>query len=196
MDAIYRSISIANTPTTHIATKVGKDMTQHSYTTEKKVDGVVIGVVAAPNSSREPLVAYSGNQSELPVVAKSTVLIDSTAIGREVALLFEGGDITRPIIMGLIQNEMLEEVDLDADKQSEPKALSVEIGLPNTEANKQELTSDGERIVLQAKKEIVLKCGKSSITMTRAGKVIIRGTYISTRSSGANRIKGGSVQIN
>ena len=49
---------------------------------------------------------------------------------------------------------------------------------------------------LHARKEIVLKCGKSSITMTRAGKVIIRGTYISTKSSGANRIKGGSVQIN
>ncbi|MEW5071937.1 hypothetical protein AB1P14_09365, partial [Pseudomonas aeruginosa] len=38
--------------------------------------------------------------------------------------------------------------------------------------------------------------GKASITLTRAGKVIIRGAYLSSRSTGVNRIKGGSVQIN
>ena len=52
------------------------------------------------------------------------------------------------------------------------------------------------RLTLAAEKEIVLTCGKSSITLTRAGKVLIRGAYISSRSSGAHRIKGGSVQIN
>ena len=30
----------------------------------------------------------------------------------------------------------------------------------------------------------------------RAGKVLIRGAYLLSRSSGVNRIKGGSVQIN
>ena len=49
---------------------------------------------------------------------------------------------------------------------------------------------------ITAEKEIVLKCGKASITLTKAGKVIIRGTYLLNRSSGVNRIKGGSVQIN
>jgi hypothetical protein len=41
-----------------------------------------------------------------------------------------------------------------------------------------------------------LRCGKSSITLTRAGKVLIEGEYISSRSSGVNRIKGGSIQLN
>ena len=41
-----------------------------------------------------------------------------------------------------------------------------------------------------------LRCGKASITLTRAGKVLIRGAYLLSRSSGVNRIKGGSVQIN
>ena len=58
------------------------------------------------------------------------------------------------------------------------------------------VTLDGQRMVLTAKEEIVLRCGKASITLTRAGKVIIRGAYVLSRSSGANRIKGGSVQIN
>ncbi|MEO2036899.1 MAG: hypothetical protein ABGZ35_32895, partial [Planctomycetaceae bacterium] len=55
---------------------------------------------------------------------------------------------------------------------------------------------DGERLVLTADKEITLRCGKASLTLTRAGKVLIRGAYLLSRSSGANRIKGGSVQIN
>lgn len=55
---------------------------------------------------------------------------------------------------------------------------------------------DGERLEFSAEREIVLRCGKASITLTRAGKVIIHGAYLSSRSTGVNRIKGGSVQIN
>jgi hypothetical protein len=42
----------------------------------------------------------------------------------------------------------------------------------------------------------VLRCGKASITLTSAGKVLIRGTYVLSRSSGVNKIKGGSIQLN
>ena len=51
-------------------------------------------------------------------------------------------------------------------------------------------------LTFTANKQIVLKCGKASITLTRAGKVLIRGAYLSSRSSGVNRIKGGSIQLN
>jgi len=50
--------------------------------------------------------------------------------------------------------------------------------------------------VLKAKQEIVLECGRASITLTSAGKVLIRGAYLSSRSSGVHRIKGASVEIN
>lgn len=52
-----------------------------------------------------------------------------------------------------------------------------------------------ERVV-SAAKQLTLRCGKSSITLTAAGKIIIRGKYIVSRSSGVHRIKSGSVQIN
>jgi hypothetical protein len=42
----------------------------------------------------------------------------------------------------------------------------------------------------------VLRCGKTSITRTKAGKVVIEGTYLSNKSTRANRIKGGSIQLN
>lgn len=53
-----------------------------------------------------------------------------------------------------------------------------------------------ERLELVAEREIVLRCGQASITLTRAGKIILRGTYVLSRSSGVNKIKGGSIQIN
>lgn len=55
---------------------------------------------------------------------------------------------------------------------------------------------DGERFVVQARRQLVLRCGKASITLTQAGKILLDGTYVVSRSSGANRIKGASVQLN
>jgi hypothetical protein len=55
---------------------------------------------------------------------------------------------------------------------------------------------DGKRIVIDGKDEIVLRCGHASITLRRNGRVVIRGTYVESRSKGTNRIKGGSVLIN
>ena len=52
------------------------------------------------------------------------------------------------------------------------------------------------RLELTAEREIVLRCGKASITLTRAGKILLRGAYIFSRSTGVNKIKGGSVQLN
>jgi hypothetical protein len=53
-----------------------------------------------------------------------------------------------------------------------------------------------ERLELVAEQEIVLRCGEASITLTKAGKIVLRGAYVLSRSSGVNKIKGGSVQIN
>ena len=55
---------------------------------------------------------------------------------------------------------------------------------------------DGRRVEFEAADEIVLLCGQASITLRRNGRIVIRGTYVETRSKGVNRIKGGSVQIN
>jgi uncharacterized protein (DUF2345 family) len=59
-----------------------------------------------------------------------------------------------------------------------------------------EVDADGERLIVTAKDRLVLRCGKASITLTKEGKVLVEGTYLSSRSSGVNRIKGGSVQLN
>ena len=62
--------------------------------------------------------------------------------------------------------------------------------------NVDDITLDGQRIVLEGKEEVVIKCGEASITLTKAGKILIRGHYLLNRASGVNRIMGGSVQVN
>jgi uncharacterized protein (DUF2345 family) len=56
--------------------------------------------------------------------------------------------------------------------------------------------ADDERVTIEAGREIVLRCGDAAITLTRAGKVIIKGSYVVSRSTGYNKIKGAAVDIN
>ena len=51
-------------------------------------------------------------------------------------------------------------------------------------------------MVLEGKREIVLKCGEASITLRSDGRMMLRGAYVETYAKGVNRIKGGSVKIN
>ncbi len=142
--------------------------------TVERYDGVVIGILLGFHEDGAPLVAFPGNPQETALKARATTKLQDTDMGREVALLFEGGDPRLPLVIGVVQHP-----EHRADTQA---PLGADL--------------DGERILLRAQKEIVLKCGKSSITLTRAGKILIRGAYLLSRSSGVNRIKGGSVQTN
>ena len=51
-----------------------------------------------------------------------------------------------------------------------------------------------KKLVFCAAEEITLRCGKSSITLTKSGKVVIRGVYVSSLLSDVNKIKSSSVQ--
>ena len=135
-----------------------------------KIDGVVVATLAGFDEGGAPRITFSGNPLKRPVSARSTVALALTDVGKDLAVSFEQADPGRPIIFG---------------KLWQPEAPpTVQAGV------------DNERLVLSAKQEIVLQCGEASITLTKAGKVLLRGNYLLSRSSGVNRIKGGSVQIN
>ena len=137
----------------------------------------VVGTLAGISENGIPLVDFAANPGRSPVPARATIAVTIADIGRDAVLLFEAGDPARPILLAF----------LAAPKPELPEAV---------EDRPADVKLDGEQLTFSAKNEIVLRCGKSSITLTRAGKVIIRGAYLLSRSSGANRIKGGSVQIN
>jgi hypothetical protein len=123
-----------------------------------------------------PLVLYGGQPGARALAARSLVDLHGAHVGRKVALMFEGADPERPLIMGVLREGE------GWPLENRPGQIEIDV--------------DGERMIVSAKAQIVLRCGKASITLTKAGKVLIRGEYVESRSSGVNRIRGGSVQIN
>lgn len=139
--------------------------------------GVVIGeLIGMTNEGRTPLILYPGQPGTAALAARTIVDLHGAYIGREVVLMFEGADPSRPIIMGVLQ---------------EGEGM-----VPDQQPGQVEVDVDGVRMIVGAKEQLVLRCGKASITLTKAGKVLIKGSYLLSRSSGVNRIKGGSVQLN
>lgn len=158
----------------------------HHVDFSRQMEGVRTGRVTGIEDGL-PLVDYPGNTMG-PLAARFAGSLDPEVLRRaadedaDVLLAFEKNDPAFPVILDVLQArinepEQKEEISFTSD------------ALP-------ELTIDGKKITFEAQDEIVLRCGKASITLTRAGKVIIRGAYVLNRSTGVNRIKGGSVQIN
>ncbi len=143
---------------------------------------VCVGMLIGLSDADGALVEYRGNPADHPLPARSTTVLGPGEIGRDVVLTFEEGDPTRPIILGVIRPPG----PVDVSREGVTPSTTATLGV----------TTDGDRLILTAEREVELRCGKASITLTRTGKVLIRGAYLLSRSSGVNLIKGGSVQIN
>jgi hypothetical protein len=98
---------------------------------------------------------------------------------------------TKKRVVAATEPEASNVIALPTAKNKVAEAISVEEPLGDLD-----LLVDGRRVVVEATREIVLRCGKASITLTRAGKIILRGTHVVSRSSGANRVQGSQVKIN
>lgn len=142
----------------------------------ERIEGIILGTFVALRDLYEPLVIYPRQPGTAALLARTTIDLGPEHVGREVVLAFEDGDPQRPIVTGLVRKPT------SWPAAERPRSVEIE--------------ADDRRLVASAKEQIILKCGKASITLTAAGKVLIQGAYVSHRSSGVMRIKGGSVQIN
>lgn len=79
-------------------------------------------------------------------------------------------------IIGLVSETLSAQVD----EEDEPDVVHLDV------------TS----LVLEARKDLVLRCGDSQLTMKADGRIVLRGTDVVSRSSGPSRIRGASVRIN
>jgi len=138
---------------------------------------VVVGeLIAMKDHGRTPLVLYPGQKGSAAVPARSIVDLQGSQIGKHVLLLFESNENTDPIVIGVLREGN------GPPRREQPAPVDVQ--------------ADGDRMILSARKQLVLRCGRASITLTEEGKILIQGAYLSSRSSGVHRIKGGYVQIN
>lgn len=134
----------------------------------------VIGVIVGFTQARAPIVAHPDTHEQL--VGYSTVPLSDEDIGRKVLIVLARVEKCVPVIVGIIQQP--------ANVRNAADGL------------KAEGTASALRLDFTAEKEITFTCGASSLTLTRAGKIILRGAFILSQASGVHRIQGGSVQIN
>jgi len=129
--------------------------------------GVTIGEILGADGDGGPLVAGPRGESR----AAEAVWMERTpdwaaCAGLRCVLGRLDGDPARPVILGL----------LDAPP-------------PATGEEAQVLKLSGER-------EVILQCGEAKISLRADGRVVIQGGYVLSRSTGVNKVKGASVQIN
>lgn len=156
---------------------------------------MVVGRLAQGSTPEAPQVEFD-EHGGAPIEARTAVALDTALVERAVAtrrgvlLQFERGKLDRPIIVGLLQEpaSLLTELLTGTAKTPGPQQPA--------RRQKAEAKVDGKRVVLEAEREIELRCGDASITLSSDGKIIVKGAYVETYSRGVNRIKGGAVKIN
>lgn len=135
--------------------------------------GCITGRLAGFSEAGWPLVDFDGNPVtggavEARNACPELARRDGAPIGAELLLQFVQGDPTRPVVVGVMQ----------------PPAPAWQAQL------------DDEVLQLRATRRIELSCGASSIVLGADGKVVIKGAHLLSRSSGPNKIRGASVEIN
>lgn len=171
----------------HLLTATPPDATPPSSTSPGRGEGpdvatrpiplpsVILGeLLALADDGSTPLVMHPAHPGALR--ARSTIDLHGAHIGRQVVLVFEHGDPLRPIVTGVLRDAA--------------------VAVPESAPGQVEIDADGRCMQVSAREQLVLRCGKASITLTKAGKVLIDGSYVLSRSTGVNRLKGGSVQVN
>mgnify|MGYP000020567762 CR=1 FL=1 len=131
--------------------------TQKSASAPPATFPAVLTATLTELSEAGPVVTLQSNEQR---VARTTVPLTAESVGQSVVLVFENGDASLPIIMGVVAGQPLLPVLLEKSTPLVNEDTTAKV--------------DGERVILEGKKEIVLKCGKASITLTRAGKVLIQ----------------------
>lgn len=139
--------------------------------------GIVIGTCESIGQDGAPLVTYPGGPPA-PVPAASLVPFTAADAKRAIALSFPAGPHGTPLVLGFLWHP--DHSTMPAESTGDPI----------------EVIADGKALHIEAQESITLRCGKASMTLTADGQILMRGAYISSHSTGMQRIKGASVKLN
>lgn len=79
------------------------------------------------------------------------------------------------------------------DDRAQPIIVALMDAPPSTAGP---LTVQDGAVRLDGEKELVLECGKAKVALRADGRIEIRGGYLLSRSTGPNKIRGATVDIN
>ncbi len=157
------------------------------------VPGLVMGVLHGFDSDSEALVRFEGSAEPVPVLARTLVQLTQDDIGKMLALQFERGDISRPVILGLLAHSARPAMDA-ANTTNPANAANMTMMLASGTAL--QVSAHGEEVVLSASRKLTLRCGRASLTLDVDGNIEVRGQDVLSRAGGQNRIKGSSISLN
>ena len=145
-----------------------------------------VGTLIEVDGTGRPVVDFPGNVNG-PLIARTLVQLplqneDPAKHPQFVLLIFENSDPRFPIIAGFVHETLY----LNND----------EVLFPFHSSDPKELIVDKKRILFNAYEEVVIRCGKCSINLHKNGKVVMKGTQITSRASQSNKIRGATVNIN
>lgn len=145
----------------------------------------LLGTLVGLQPSGEPIIDVPDNPSFIGIPARSCIGLQHADIGKEVVLLLAQENI--PVVIGIMQSPQT---------RQEVREVVFEPPAENVSKMPTRARVDGRTVELNAQHEIVLRCGDASIKLTHEGKIVIRGKYVISHSSGVNRVRGGSVELN
>ena len=148
--------------------------------------GARVGVVVWAEHG-EVKIDFEGN-TRGPRLARVASTLDDAALQRaaarreEALLFFDGAGDGQPIIVALLR----------------PQTANIDAVLEGTLPASPDPVArvDGKRVEITGQDEVVLRCGKASLTLRRDGKVVLRGVNVVNQADAVQKIRGGKVEIN
>jgi len=128
---------------------------------------IVSGEIVSTTADGQVSVDYPQN-SLGPLSART--LMEDLYLGAKVLLAFDGGDPTRPIILGILHD------------QARTAGRTIRL--------------KASRIVLEAEDELLLQCGEASFEARRNGRVDLKGRDVVSRATRTNKVRGSTVLVN
>lgn len=149
---------------------------------------LTVACIIAVNEDGRPELRFDDNTT---AIALATVKIESHHMGRRAVIMFVDKDCTQPVVIGMLKSRLDDLLDASTDQ-----SLNNNMDYYLADEKPKSVHVDGRKVIIDGQDEIILRCGESSITLNKDGKISIRGKYLLSRSTGVNRIMGGAVNIN
>lgn len=153
---------------------------------------VVLGVLESLPGPAGPGMVMVDRIGRLPLV-HSVVPLSPAHLGQRLALtLVDGGGL---LALGVLWTGVAATAEPSATGTG-VSAASAAVAPAPSEDDALSVIIDGQREVLEATRELELRCGEACILLTADGRIQLRGTYITSHASATQRIVGGSVHVN
>lgn len=147
----------------------------------------LLGTLVRVSEDGRPFVTFAGSRGEVlarTAISEPVAHEPAQLCGSTVLLVFDGGSASCPIIVGVVRERFRpgSEAAGSAPTQAQPSASAHKIHAAS--------------IIIEGEEEIVLRCGRGSICITADGRVVIKGTRLTSRASETNKVRGAVVLIN